>query len=62
MVAFVTAPKGDQDDDVQYVGVGRLVANGGMQGAWERRDRIMRNNSDEEEGKFCEILCIMGDQ
>jgi translation initiation factor 2D len=44
------------------VGVGRVVAEGGMKGAWERRRDNIRNNKDVEEGKFCDILCIHGDQ
>lgn len=59
IVAFVVAPRGDDSNEVQYAGVGRLVAKGGMKGAWERRSRAREG---EDEGVFCEILCIVGDQ
>ena len=49
----------DEDDMVQYAGVGRLVAPGGMKGAWERRGRAREGD---EEGKFCDVLCIINDQ
>jgi translation initiation factor 2D len=58
----VIAPRGDEHDDVQYVGLGRLVARGGMRGAWERREKVVKEDLDVEEGKFCNILCIIGDQ
>lgn len=59
LVAFVIAPQGDESNQVQYAGVGKLVSPGGMKGAWERRGRAKVGD---EEGVFCEILCIIGDQ
>lgn len=61
VVAFVSAPAGDASDEVQYVGVGRMVAKGGMRGAWERRVEAMKSDVDVDEGRFCEVLCIHGD-
>lgn len=62
IVAFVTAPDGDQSDQVHYVGVGRLVAPGGMAGALERRVKALKSDGEGEDGRFCDILCIIGDQ
>jgi translation initiation factor 2D len=47
---------------VRYVGVGRIMAEGGMRGAVERREQVLREGVDRDEGKFCDILCIIGDQ
>lgn len=60
LVAFVTSPT--KDDSVHYIGVGRVAAEGGMKGAWERRVNNLMDGSDREEGKFSDILCIVDDQ
>ena len=60
MVAFVSSSKGD--DEVQYVGVGRVVAAGGIRGAVERLTRHRSEGVEVDEGKFCDILCFAGDQ
>jgi translation initiation factor 2D len=60
IVAFTTA-YGDEDG-VRYVGVGRIMSEGGMRGAVERREQVLREGVDRDEGKFCDILCIIGDQ
>ncbi|WVO15234.1 hypothetical protein L204_102883 [Cryptococcus depauperatus] len=57
--AFVTSSS--KNDQVSYVGVGRVVAKGGMKGAWERRIEHLMNNKGEEEGKFADVLCIIDD-
>jgi translation initiation factor 2D len=47
---------------VEYVGVGKVVSRGGLRGA---RDRLMKHRSegvDVDEGKFCDVMCISGDQ
>lgn len=60
LVAFVTSPT--KDDNVHYIGVGRVAAEGGMKGAWERRLDHLMDGGDREEGKFSDILCIIDDQ
>jgi translation initiation factor 2D len=60
LVGFVTSPGNGMD--VSYVGVGRVVADGGMKGAWERRRLNIRDGKEVDEGRFCEILCIIDDQ
>lgn len=60
IVAFTLATSGG--DPVSYVGVGRVVSEGGIRGAVERRAEVMKTGEDKDEGKFCDILCIIGDQ
>ncbi|ORY26308.1 hypothetical protein BCR39DRAFT_541242 [Naematelia encephala] len=59
VVAFVTSERNDQN--VRYVGVGRLVAPGGLRGAVDRHVRNLQEGKDVDEGRFCEVLCIEGD-
>jgi len=59
-VAFTTASEGG--GGVAYVGVGRVVSEGGMRGAVERREKVLQEGVDRDEGKFCDIMCIIGDQ
>lgn len=61
IVAFTSATA-PGSDEVAYVGVGRIVAEGGMRGAVERRAKLLNEGADKDEGKFCDILCIIGDQ
>ena len=58
-MAFVTSESGEE---VSYVGVGRVVAKGGMRGARERRVSKLKKEVEEDEGRFCEVLSIFGDQ
>jgi translation initiation factor 2D len=60
LVALVTSEA--NDEQVQYVGVGRIAAKGGVRAAVERRMKNLRDRNDVDEGKFCDILCIMNDQ
>ena len=60
LVAFVVSK--DNGLEVSYVGVGRVAAKGGVRGAVERRTRKLKANTDDDEGKFCDILCIIDDQ
>lgn len=60
LVAFVTSPT--KNNCVHYIGVGRVAAEGGMKGAWERRVDHLMDGGDREEGKFSDILCIIDDQ
>lgn len=62
LVAFVTADDSSSKDMVQYVGVGRMAARGGVRGAWERRMKHLKEGADVDEGKFCDVVCIKGDQ
>lgn len=48
--------------EVRYVGIGRIVAEGGMRGAVERRRQVIEEGVEKDEGRFCDILCIIGDQ
>ncbi|OXG29680.1 translation initiation factor 2D [Cryptococcus neoformans Ze90-1] len=59
LVAFVTSPT--KNNCVHYIGVGRVAAEGGMKGAWERRVDHLMDGGDREEGKFSDILCIIDD-
>ncbi|ODN72795.1 hypothetical protein L202_08231 [Cryptococcus amylolentus CBS 6039] len=59
LVAFATSPS--RNDDVHYVGVGRIAADGGMRGAWERRIQLLQGGEEKEEGKFADVLCIIED-
>ncbi|KAK8864673.1 hypothetical protein IAR55_001924 [Kwoniella newhampshirensis] len=59
LVAFVASTTGT--DEVSYVGVGRVVAEGGMRGALQRRVENLRGGGEREEGRFCDILCIIED-
>jgi translation initiation factor 2D len=59
-VAFTTAS--DRGEGVVYVGIGKVVSEGGMRGAVERRERVLEEGVDRDEGKFCDIMCIIGDQ
>lgn len=59
-MAFTTVSEGG--GGVAYVGVGRVVSEGGMRGAVERREKILQEGVDRDEGKFCDIMCIIGDQ
>ena len=61
IVAFTSATSGI-DGKVSYVGVGRVVSDGGIKGAVERREEVLRDGVDRDEGRFCDILCIIGDQ
>jgi translation initiation factor 2D len=49
-------------EEVRYIGIGRVVAEGGMKGAVERRRQVLDEGVDRDEGRFCDILCIIGDQ
>ncbi|WVR06767.1 hypothetical protein IAU60_003802 [Kwoniella sp. DSM 27419] len=60
LVAFVSSPSNGHDD-VSYIGVGRVAAQGGMKGALERRIDNLREGGEREEGKFCDVLCIIDD-
>jgi len=60
IVAFVTS-EGNKDE-VSYVGVGRVAATGGTKGAAERRKHHLETGKDVDEGKLCDVLCIVGDQ
>lgn len=60
LVAFVTSEKNDLN--VSYVGVGKVAAEAGVKGAVQRRIRKLNEDLDVEEGKFCDILCILNDQ
>ena len=60
LVAFVVSERNERE--VSYLGVGRVVARGGTRGAVERRIKNIQERKDVDEGKFCEILCIVGDQ
>lgn len=60
IVAFAISEKNDLD--VSYIGIGRVVAKGGVRGAVERRLQKLRSDTDVDEGKFCEVLCIKDDQ
>ncbi|WVQ79675.1 hypothetical protein IAT38_001775 [Cryptococcus sp. DSM 104549] len=59
LVSFVTSP--GRNDEVHYVGVGRVVSRGGMKGAWERRLENLNGCGDKDEGKFADVLCIIDD-
>ncbi|WWD17017.1 hypothetical protein CI109_101453 [Kwoniella shandongensis] len=61
LVAFVASTSG-RAEEISYVGVGRVVADGGMKGALERRVKnLTQRGGEREEGKFCDILCIVED-
>ncbi|WVF71168.1 hypothetical protein IAT40_005966 [Kwoniella sp. CBS 6097] len=60
LVAFVTSSN-NQIDNVQYIGVGRITAKGGMMGALERRIENLKGGGEREEGKFCDIMCVIDD-
>lgn len=62
IVAFTTAAAGRDSEDVQYVGIGRVAAKGGMRAAVDAREKHLAEGVDRDEGKFCDILCIVGDQ
>lgn len=68
LVAFTTFqssfPSSDSKtvEEVRYIGIGRVVAEGGMRGAVERRRQVLDEGVDRDEGRFCDILCIIGDQ
>jgi len=49
-------------EEVRYIGIGKVVAEGGMKGAVERRRQVLDEGVDRDEGRFCDILCIIGDQ
>ena len=61
LVAFTSAIQ-SSSGMVSYVGVGRVVSEGGIRGAVERRAEVMKTGEEKDEGKFCDILCIIGDQ
>lgn len=60
IVAFVTGE--GNGTQVSCVGVGRVAATGGMRGAVERRMKHLHQGVDADEGKLCDVLCIIGDQ
>lgn len=60
LVAFVTSES--HGTEVSYVGIGRMMAPGGLRGAVERRMKHLHQGSDADEGKLCDVLCILGDQ
>nr|XP_018262747.1 translation initiation factor 2D [Kwoniella dejecticola CBS 10117]OBR84905.1 translation initiation factor 2D [Kwoniella dejecticola CBS 10117] len=61
LVAFVSSAS-NGTANVQYIGVGRVVAKGGMRSALERRiDNLRNEGGEKEEGKFADILCIIDD-
>lgn len=62
MVALVAPVDPNQPGKVSYVGVGHVVASGGLSGALERRKRHLQDGKDHDDGKFCEIMCIIDDQ
>lgn len=62
MVALVAQTEPDQPGKVAYVGVGRVVARGGLAGALERRIRSIQEDVDIDDGKFCDMMCIIDDQ
>lgn len=62
MVALVAPVDPKQPGKVAYVGVGHVVAKGGLAGALERRVRHMNEGVDHDDGKFCDIMCIIDDQ
>ncbi|TXT09017.1 hypothetical protein VHUM_02491 [Vanrija humicola] len=49
------------DGNVSYVGVGRVVAKGGLREALGRLIRHRSEGVDRDEGKFCDIMCIIDD-
>jgi translation initiation factor 2D len=61
IVAFTSAVTGNSGE-VIYVGVGKVASEGGVRGAVERRAKVLDEGVDKDEGKFCDILCIVGDQ
>jgi translation initiation factor 2D len=62
IVAFTTASERGEGEGVVYVGIGKVVSEGGMRGAVERREKVLEEGVDRDEGKFCDIMCIIGDQ
>lgn len=50
------------DGNVSYVGVGRVVARGGLREALERLQRHRAEGVERDEGKFVDIMCIIDDQ
>ncbi|WWC69900.1 uncharacterized protein I206_103843 [Kwoniella pini CBS 10737] len=62
LVAFVSSDS-NSTENVKYIGIGKIVAKGGMKGALERRLNNLKNDKGEikEEGKFADILCIIDD-
>ena len=60
LITFVTSE--GNNDQVSYIGVGRVVAEGGVGGAVERRRWNLEQRRDVEEGRFCEMLCLLDDQ
>ncbi|KAL1411375.1 hypothetical protein Q8F55_002331 [Vanrija albida] len=49
------------DGTVSYVGVGRVVAKGGLREALGRLIRHRSEGVERDEGKFCDIMCIVDD-
>lgn len=60
LVALVADTEGD--GRVSYVGVARVVANGGLREALGRLLRHRAEGVERDEGKFADILCIIDDQ
>ncbi|WWC89007.1 uncharacterized protein L201_003924 [Kwoniella dendrophila CBS 6074] len=61
LVSFVTSPN-NSIENVNYIGVGRIVTKGGTKQALENRiNNLTNDNGEKEEGKFCDILCIIDD-
>ncbi|RXK34762.1 hypothetical protein M231_07983 [Tremella mesenterica] len=60
-VVALVSPHNEEEGEVVYVGVSRVVAPGGLSGALERRKRNLEQGVEREEGRFAEILCIVDD-
>lgn len=60
--AVVTFVAPVSDAGVSYVGVGRVVATDGLEGALERLVKHRTEGVERDEGKFADILCIVDDQ
>ncbi|BEI93373.1 uncharacterized protein CcaverHIS019_0510010 [Cutaneotrichosporon cavernicola] len=58
IVAFAAGGSGD----VSYVGVGRVVAADGLEGALTRLVKHRTEGVDCDEGKFADIICIVDDR
>jgi translation initiation factor 2D len=48
--------------DVSYVGVGRVAAKDGLEGALTRLVKHRSEGVERDEGKFADIVCIIDDQ
>ncbi|KAL7422036.1 hypothetical protein Q5752_003809 [Cryptotrichosporon argae] len=57
---LVALAAGPSPDALSYVAVGRVVSPGGVRGALETRRKAV-DGAVSEEGRFCDILCIIDD-